>query len=233
MPAILMSMMLFQAAAASPPAGNYITDPIWRPLNMTHSLAPYYPPGAFESGIDGAAIVDCLVGREGSLSDCRVVVEGPQDQGFGPAAASLAPMARLASATASGHPSAGRRVKAAIRFRLPWSPPDSTDDRALITVSPISVYAKKPSAEDFARSYPERAQRKNIEGRATLHCRVADNGALDNCSATDDAPADQNFADAALALSRLFQIDIKRKPGNFAIGKQVTIPLRWVLPGLH
>jgi protein TonB len=43
-------------------------------------------------------------------------------------------------------------------------------------------WLRKPTGEDMARYYPDRAQRMNIEGRATISCTVTANGTLSNCT---------------------------------------------------
>jgi protein TonB len=39
-------------------------------------------------------------------------------------------------------------------------------------------WARRPTGEDIARYYPDRAQRMEVEGRATLSCTVNARGTL-------------------------------------------------------
>jgi protein TonB len=50
----------------------------------------------------------------------------------------------------------------------------------------------------MARYYPDRAQRMEVSGKATISCTVTAKGTLESCSVVSENPADMGFGDAAL-----------------------------------
>lgn len=54
------------------------------------------------------------------------------------------------------------------------------------------------SAEDVARWYPERAQRKHISGSATVTCHVSTYGQISDCKTVSETPVGEGFGEAAL-----------------------------------
>jgi protein TonB len=119
-------------------------------------------------------------------------------------------------------------VEKRIEEPKPPAPPPPTPPRPSVITNPD--WARRPSGEDIARYYPDRAQRMNTEGRATLSCSVTAKGTLENCSVTSEEPGDMGFGDAAMKLSRLFKMRPKTLDGAPVEGGNVRIPIRFVLP---
>lgn len=82
----------------------------------------------------------------------------------------------------------------------------------------------------MARYYPERAQRMEKGGSATIQCTVTAKGTVTACSVVSEEPADFGFGEAALKLSRLFKMKPKTEDGAPVEGGTVRIPLRFVVP---
>lgn len=91
-------------------------------------------------------------------------------------------------------------------------------------------WLRKPSGEDVARYYPDRAMRMNVEGRATLDCTVTAGGGLEACTVASEAPDDQEFGAAALRMAKLFKMRPMTRDGAPVSGGSVRIPIRFALP---
>jgi TonB family protein len=91
-------------------------------------------------------------------------------------------------------------------------------------------WARRPSAEDMARYYPERAQRLEQSGQATISCVVLATGDLSDCSIVSESPPDMGFGDATLRASRLFKMKPVTLLGQPVHGGRVRIPVTWTLP---
>jgi periplasmic protein TonB len=109
----LLPAGLSVSAAPPAPLGPVTIDrPHW--LERPSRLERLYPRRARESGIEGAAQLDCLVSVAGAL-DCVVIAETPANWGFGAAALRIADEYRMAPATRDGVPVEGR-----YRLRIPF-----------------------------------------------------------------------------------------------------------------
>src|SRR5436190_23078473 len=110
MSALLLSMMLFQAAgAASAAPTGPVTDPLWEDLKVyPGELEKYFPAAARQAGESGAAAVECTVSSKGSLEVCKVLREAPEGKGFGDSAVKVASRFRMKTVTRSGAPAVGR-----------------------------------------------------------------------------------------------------------------------------
>jgi protein TonB len=106
-------------------------------------------------------------------------------------------------------------------------PPPSPPTPSVIT---NPVWLEQPDARDFARYYPERAQEREVEGRATIECIVNANGSL-ACTVTSEDPPGYGFGDATLRVSRHFRIAPATRDGQATSGGRIRRTIRWVLPG--
>ncbi|QBX37765.1 energy transducer TonB [Brevundimonas sp. S30B] len=68
-----------------------------------------HPPAALRAGRSGRAAMSCIIGLDERLSDCRIVSETPEGQGFGPAALTLAPAFRARPPILDGRAQPGTR----------------------------------------------------------------------------------------------------------------------------
>ena len=61
--------------------------------------------------------------------------------------------------------------------------------------------------EDLKRRfYPQPARAAKVEGHASANCSVLDDGQLDNCWVTNEAPADAGFGEATLQILNLVKL---------------------------
>jgi len=233
--------MPIMAAPPAPPAATSsapvtaavgpIIDAKWRALAVPYSrISSYYPEEPLERGIDGVALVECRASKQGALVDCKVLREAPSGYGFGASALALAAQFRMERSTISGAAVEGRAVRMPFRFRLPWSPSDVSEQQGAFTISAPLLYLKAPSGSDFARLFPSQAARQQIEGLATIRCRVTTEGAMGDCKVVAEEPSGQHFGDAALRLANLFRVNLTKGAGLVAAGKDLTIPIKFALP---
>jgi TonB family protein len=88
-------------------------------------------------------------------------------------------------------------------------------------------WMKKPTGEDLAWAYPERAARLELSGKATIACDVTTQGGLIGCRVTSETPLGEGFGAAALKLSPHFQMTPSSDPKHLS---KVTIPIVFQVP---
>jgi protein TonB len=66
--------------------------------------------------------------------------------------------------------------------------------------APSSEWLRQPTAEE-AGDYPNRAQRMEVSGSATIDCRVTSAQILEDCRAVAETPLEYGFAEHALKLA--------------------------------
>lgn len=81
-------------------------------------MARYYPDRALRREVAGKATISCSVRANGTVTDCSIVSEDPEDYGFGAAAIKLSTKFRMKPKRADGTPVEGGTVRIPIVFRL-------------------------------------------------------------------------------------------------------------------
>ena len=121
---ILATMLVGSAATsgaagsenASPAIPNLLIDPVWKTQPEESFLRLFYPDRAFRMGKNGLAVISCTVSDIGKLSDRKINGEQPKGEAFGYALLKIATRLQLEPTSASGAPTAGRRIKLGARY---------------------------------------------------------------------------------------------------------------------
>jgi protein TonB len=109
----------------------------------------------------------------------------------------------------------------------PPPPPPPPPPHASVITQPD--FTRLPSNDDMAAYFPDRAQRMNVEGRATFRCTVTAGGTLTGCSITSESPADYGFGEATLKLTHLFKMRPMQKDGQPVEGGSFSKTIVWKL----
>lgn len=129
-----------------------------------------------------------------------------------------------AAAAADPHPTVIKPVTPPPTLAIPPKPPPPT-----VTVIRNAEWAVRPSGEDFARYFPEGAQRAGQGGHATLSCVVTVEGRLSPCEVVEETPPGLGFGEASLKMAPLWQMRPKTVNGA-PQESTVRIPLTFATP---
>lgn len=219
-----MILGILAAAAVATPLP--LPSVLWKTKPNIVQLMRAYPEAPRLQRIGGRAELQCDIKADGALDACKVLSESPTGMGFGDAALSLSRTMTLHAQDRTGAEVAGRVLRVPIRWDPPRAPPQGTViDRTNFT------WTRTPSGEDIARVFPDQAQIDNVEGRALVICRAAQDGRLTDCGVEFEEPYGYGFGEAAIALTAVFRVEQKSKGGPPMPGDAIIrMPIRFVLP---
>jgi TonB family protein len=182
--------------------------PTWVIQPTPAELSSVYPAAAVRSGVDGDVLLDCLVGLDRTISDCKVEKEVPKDLGFGTAALVVIKRFSMNPAIRNGRPTA-ERTKIPIAILGGGTPTGSnmkgTDSLGRQKIVNNVAWLKSPSYADVAAAYPERLRQSRQSARATLACTFTAEGKLTACSVQNELPVGTDVAPAVRKLIDSFQ----------------------------
>lgn len=247
---LIITIVVFGATAfgqhASPPKVNWIEKP------TGEDIAEFYPETAAEQGVNGGVLLCCQPQIDGRVK-CAPGFETPSSFGFGSAAMKVSRAFKMSDADAALWQQANKLVEIRLQFNIAESQPPSlgaetgklpkdvtgicakvtqeqinTASAALDQVQPNVNWITKPNGNDFARFYPIQASRDGVSGAAVLCCLPEDDGHV-KCASVVDGPKGYEFGEAAVRISREFQMSSEdvarwRRKNEF-----VEIPIRFVI----
>lgn len=109
---------LFLQAVAAPELPPLSAEQVIFDVTPPNPPLRFYPSRAQNLGKTGKAVIDCLIGASGGLTDCRVVSETPERWRFGEAAVNMRVLFRARPTGKDGQPVLGRRVVLTLNFNL-------------------------------------------------------------------------------------------------------------------
>ena len=86
-------------------------------------------------------------------------------------------------------------------------------------------WRKRPSGDDIARTYPQRAKIEKVGGRVVIRCVAKANGVLEQCEVISEEPSGYGFGKAAIKLGASFAMEKFTTDGASVEGATVIIPL--------
>jgi len=123
---------------------------------------------------------------------------------------------------------------------VPQTHPLDNPSRTVTTAAPAETdesgrpqlgWIRRPTGQDLANAYPERALERGLNGRATVSCLVRQDGRLRDCEVITEYPRGENFGPATARVSeRAFQMgtaDGGPLP-EWAADARVELPIVWM-----
>jgi protein TonB len=100
-------------------------------------------------------------------------------------------------------------------------PPPAPPTPSVIT---NPTWLRRPNGRDYERYYPARALERGQGGRVILDCVVAADGRI-NCAVASEDPPGWSFGEAAVRISRSFQMSPRLENGAATEGGRVRVPI--------
>lgn len=221
-----------QAALADLPADRRVTivrdwfqadqEPKWRRRPTPDDLRVVWPKDAWARGLNGDAMINCLVSVEGTVFDCLTIEETPPGAHFGEAAIALTPQFLFSPALRQGRPVLSV-VSIPVRFRGAEGGADGLS-RSERLIPPSISWTEAPTIADVLAAYPAKAKVAKLRGFVSLHCHLDRHGRPDGCEVVQGEPRGQGFERAARTLAARFRLDPKEL-GRGSADTAVTLPI--------
>ena len=199
----------------------FLQDPIWASAPTFEDMAAAWPEKA--KGESGHVSMRCGFTREGTLRRCEVLTEMPRGQGFGKAARTvLASRFRLRMS-----PDAADRVsKAHVNLAVQFTNPSFQTPRAIL--QPRWITQLDPAKVQAI--YPAKAADAGVKsGKGFADCAISADGHLVDCKPSGAAPDGLGFAEAAVQVASVMQMNPWTDGGGPVDGARIRLPVAFNL----
>lgn len=195
----------------------------WRAAPTYTEVLGSYPTKARATKMNGVAVIDCKIGKDGRLSNCNTIRENPTGYSFASAARSLAPRFVAPIDLPGGDQMVGARTHINVTYAAA-----SLDDGAPVVGKP--KWTGIPRIGDIAAVAPAAAKAAKVyKARVIMECTVVVGGAVEGCVVKSQEPPGLGYDQAALKLSAYFRLAVWTDEGLPTVGGVVRIPLRFDL----
>lgn len=198
-----------------------LPDPIWASAPTFNDLKAAWPARA---KVDAAHVsMRCRLTREGTLHECEVLSETPARRGFGNAAIALATSKfRVRTDPAWADKLAKAYVNLAVHFNNPMlnTPRAVVEPKWITMIDPAKAQSLFPS---------KAADAGMKSGKGFADCAVAPDGHLVDCRPAGAAPEGLGFAEAAVQVASIMQMNPWTDGGGPVDGVRIRLPIAFKL----
>jgi len=220
---------------------TFDTPPDWLKKPSLDDLLAVYPAQAFKKGLNGVAVIKCIVQTTGLTRACSVTKEDHPGMGFGSAALVLSRTFLFRPALREGQP-VEAEVSIPVNF-VTYGKPDDEEEIASGRIrrpvpsspSPTTVlgeaaWSKTPTVSDILSEINKKVGDKFAEGQVVFQCRLdKKSGKLSGCVVANASPGMAQFRGVAKSLIPRFQAD----PNILASAKgDVLVNLAFAFPDM-
>lgn len=202
-----------------------ITEAVWAEAPTFEDMVAAWPAGAGDLEV-GTAVLRCQVapGTAGGLRACRIAGQTPKVSPFGAAATTLAGKFRLKFTPQEAKKYARSDIAISFRFYNPATPAGQVRKVEkpdwIVRINPERVVALYPAAA---------ADAGVREGVGMADCLVAPDGKMTDCKPAGETPAGLGFAQSAVLVISLMQMDPWTPEGRPVTGARVKVPVQFSL----
>ncbi len=182
-----------------------------------------YPVKGWNDHVAGQAYLRCVLLKSGVLTECGVSRESPTGEGFGEAALKLAPLYRLTPVTVDGV-AVDQSMTMDIDFPLPTLPGEPAASET--PVGHPWWTCPDPNTPPN-RYYPKGAQGRDVEGVATIECRILTTGKFTACAWVSEDPPGYGFGEKAERMGCQFKINAPAPEGAAPEPRIFRTPVRF------
>jgi TonB family protein len=193
----------------------------WSQAPAFSDVLAVYPEKAKAAKVGGRATLDCVMGKDGTISRCDALQEQPASNGFGSAARKLASKFVGPTVDGSGRSLAGVHVQVPFVFAV----------ESLASASPLigkPDWIQLPQLKDMTNAFPTEARKAGLKkARVVLSCTVGTGGGLAACAVESEDPAGYGIGKATAGLAGTFKLSVWAQEGLPTVGGTVRVPIRY------